>query len=62
MKKKISKKLVLSRETLAQLNQGELLKAKGGFTPFTCQAPPACEYSGQNTCPTCNLTCTTNRC
>jgi hypothetical protein len=63
LKRKLSKKLVLSRETLGHLHQGELSQAKGGYTPYTCQAPPACEYSGaQYSCPTCNLTCTTNRC
>ncbi len=54
MKKKI-KKLTLNRETLVQLDQGDLQGVAGGYTP-------RCQYSGQQTCNTCEGVCTTNYC
>jgi len=61
MKKNKLKKLVLNRETLAELDGPGLTRAAGGAT-VTCQ-PDNCDYSnGRNTCLTCNLTCTTNQC
>lgn len=62
MKKKV-KKLVLSRETLAQLDNIELRVAGGtDETEMTC--PQFCLYSrGRRTCDTCdNQTCTSNFC
>jgi hypothetical protein len=53
--KKTAKKLSLHRETLAQLGQDDLQQAAGGVTV-------RCEYSGYQTCATCQLTCTTNKC
>lgn len=74
MKKKL-KKLALHRETLAELDRPELREiAVGtgysahctgpydyGCPSFTCY-PGNCQYSGQNTCFTCEMTCTTNYC
>jgi hypothetical protein len=57
--KKIIKKLVLNRETVADLD-GDLRLANGGAT-ITCR-PLACQYSGYQTCNTCQATCTTNYC
>jgi hypothetical protein len=74
MKKK-AKKLVLNRETLAQLDQPSLRLAAAGTggpypteyntcVSFTCQPPYGnCQYSdGQNTCFTCAGSCTSNYC
>lgn len=55
MKKKLTKKLSLHRETLAQLEQPDLQLAAGGATAW-------CQYSGYRTCGTCEATCTTNYC
>lgn len=60
MKKKLSKKLILNRETLVELDGAALWKAAGGATQ-TCR-PNVCDFSGRNTCTTCQLTCTTNLC
>jgi hypothetical protein len=60
MKKKV-KKLALSRETLADLDKLDLRQAAGGAITQTCRPVP-CEWSGQRTCTTCQLTCTTNYC
>lgn len=60
MKKKELKKLVLNRETLAELDRFDLWQAHGGATQ-TCR-PDFCDFSGRNTCTTCQLTCTTNYC
>jgi hypothetical protein len=56
--KKTPKKLVLSRETLADLATN-LRQVAGGITaPFR-----GCYSNGAATCATCdNVTCTTNRC
>ena len=53
MKKQV-KKLVLSRETLVDLEEN-LVQVAGGYTA-------RCQYSGYNTCNTCAATCTTNYC
>jgi hypothetical protein len=61
MRKKLAKKLVLNRETLAELDGFALQGVAGGAT-VTCQ-PDNCDYSnGRRTCLTCDLTCTTNNC
>jgi hypothetical protein len=53
--KKQPKKLVLSRETLVDL-ETQLEKVAGGYTA-------RCQYSGYATCTTCdNFTCGTNYC
>lgn len=57
MKKK-TKRLKLSRETLAGLENNNLEQVAGGA--YT-DNPNIC-FSGQQTCGTCVLTCTTNRC
>jgi hypothetical protein len=69
MKKNKLKKLVLNRETLAELDGPGLTRAAGGVvTNYTCPTvtcqPDNCDYSnGRHTCLTCdNLTCTTNFC
>jgi hypothetical protein len=59
--KKLPKKLVLSRETLVDLDRMELPRALGGAVSQTCR-PNFCDFSGRNTCTTCQLTCTTNFC
>jgi hypothetical protein len=62
--KKNLKKLALHRETLAELDRPSLGGAAGPQPTyaFTC-FPYGCEYSRvQQTCATCNLTCTTNLC
>lgn len=59
MKKKI-RKLVLHRETLADLDGSNLQAVYGGAT-LTCR-PVNCDFSGRATCTTCQLTCTTNYC
>ena len=71
MKKKM-KKLVISRETLAELDPPNLNQAATGTgwtyntcASFTCQAPYGnCQYSdGRDTCFTCDaFTCTSNYC
>jgi hypothetical protein len=54
--KKTSKKLVLSRETLADL-ETNLRQVAGGITIRGCYS------NGRDTCATCdNATCTTNLC
>jgi hypothetical protein len=55
--KKQTKRLTLSRETLVNL-ENDLEKVAGGA--YT-DNPDIC-WSGQATCATCRLTCTTNRC
>jgi hypothetical protein len=60
MKKHTLKKLVLNRETLVELDRMDLPYAAGGATQ-TCR-PDFCDFSGRNTCTTCQLTCTTNYC
>jgi hypothetical protein len=59
--KKLPKKLVLSRETLVDLDRMDLPHALGGAVSKTCR-PNICDFSGRNTCTTCQLTCTTNLC
>lgn len=66
MKKKL-KKLALHRETLAELDRSDDLQGvAGGATMNTCPSytcyPANCDFSGRNTCATCQLTCTTNLC
>jgi len=56
MKRK-SKKLTLSRETVLTL---ELQQTLGGGTRTVYPFP--CPYSGENTCATCQGTCTSNYC
>ncbi len=64
--KKQMKKLALHRETLADLDRLNLKDAVGGATLNTCPSytcyPQNCDYSGRNTCTTCQLTCNTNLC
>ncbi len=61
-----TKKLVLHRETLSDLDRSQLGNAAGGGTLQTCPSftcyPGNCDYSGRATCLTCKLTCTTNYC
>jgi hypothetical protein len=52
--KKTAKRLVLSRETLSNL-ESSLEQVAGGITRF-------CTFSGYNTCQTCEATCGTNLC
>jgi hypothetical protein len=56
--KKRAKKLTLSRETVSTL---ELQPAVGGGGARTVYPFP-CPYSGENTCATCQGTCTSNYC
>ena len=56
--KKRAKKLTLSRETVSTL---ELPQAVGGGGARTVYPFP-CPYSGENTCATCQGTCTSNYC
>jgi hypothetical protein len=67
--RKMRKRLTLSRETLVKLDHSELQPVAGATTQFstcygcasyTCRPP--CEYTGHNTCTSCQLTCTTNFC
>jgi hypothetical protein len=67
--RKTRKKLTLHRETLVELDRADLQPVNGatgahstcyGCISYTCR--PACEYSGRNTCTSCQLTCTTNFC
>lgn len=60
MKKTRLRKLVLHRETLRELDRFDLQHVEGGATQ-TCR-PDFCDFSGRNTCTTCQLTCTTNYC
>ncbi len=72
--KKRPKKLMLSRETLAELDLPSLKQTATGtdWPPqtfntcysFTCQAPYGnCQYSdGRDTCFTCASDCTSNYC
>ena len=69
MKKKKVNKLVLNKETLAELDRPSLQGVAGGtYTDYTCPSftcqPDQCQYSnGRHTCFTCdNATCTTNFC
>lgn len=55
MKKKLTKKLSLHRETLVQLESDLQLAAGGAYTA-------RCTYSGYGTCGTCESVCTTNYC
>ena len=57
MKKNKAAKLVLNRETLAELQSPELHQVAGALTerPWQC-------FSGYNTCGSCRVTCTTNYC
>lgn len=57
VKKTKLKKLTLNRETLTELDRLDLHRAGGGYT-----GPRACQFSGYNTCQTCQATCTTNYC
>lgn len=57
MKKTKLKKLTLNRETLIELDRLDLRQAGGGPT-----GPRVCQFSGYNTCNTCQATCTTNLC
>ena len=66
MKKAMTKRLSLTRETLASLDQ-RLQWAVGGATAVTdCgsqSCPVICTFSNnQDTCVTCAGTCTTNNC
>lgn len=40
MKKRIEKKLVLSKETVVNLDSSELSAAKGGYIPYTEDCVP----------------------
>jgi hypothetical protein len=62
MKKK-TKKLVLSKETLIDLQSGLAhVAGEGGVSGTGCGAP-ACPWTGGRTCNTCNNnTCGTNLC
>lgn len=59
MKRKTVKKLVLNRETLIELDRSALAPVAAGYTYTAC---PYCPYSGENTCATCQATCTSNYC
>ena len=66
--KKRTKKLALNRETLTRLEH-DLGHVAGGATAVadcgtrTCMPPHSgCEFSGRQTCFTCQATCTTNLC
>ena len=55
--KKLSKKLVLNKKTVASLNNAEIKDIKGGETGlYTCQA--TCNTA----CPTCNTECSCVTC
>ncbi len=58
MRKKIVKKLVLSRETLVGLDRNDLGQAAGGATRL-CSELGSC---GLNTCASCSPTCTSRLC
>lgn len=60
MKKKITKKLTLSKETLRNLETGELEKVAGGVTAGDCTYTFCC--SGINTCATCGGQCGSRLC
>ena len=63
MKKQNVKKLVLSKETLVDLENGGLGNVAAGATAScTGCGAPACPYSGYRTCVTCGATCGTNLC
>jgi hypothetical protein len=49
---------MLNRETLVDLDSGDLSPVAGG----TKTVPPCCDFSNRNTCTTCQLTCTSNTC
>ncbi len=61
MKKKL-KKLVLSKETVADLESGLGDVAGANTASCTGCGPPACPESGLRTCVTCRGTCTSNLC
>lgn len=42
MKKQLSKKLVFSKETVSNLNAGELSAVKGGYITYSCQTGICC--------------------
>jgi hypothetical protein len=58
MKKSIAKKLELSKETLRDLERASVGKVAGGSA--ACTFTNCC--SGQNTCATCEQTCTSVYC
>ena len=61
MKKKL-KKLVLAKETVADLGSGIVNVAGANTVSCTGCGPPACPWSGYHTCVTCGATCGTNLC
>lgn len=61
MQKKM-KKLVLAKETLADLESGLGMVVAGATASCTGCGAPACPWSGVRTCVTCGQTCTTNLC
>jgi hypothetical protein len=52
--KKFSKKLRLSKKTIANLNNGEMKNVQGGTSPSNC--PMFCDTYGVDSCPTVCLT------
>jgi hypothetical protein len=63
MKRKTKKKLVLAKETLADLESGLGNVVAGATASCTGCGPPACEWSGIASCATgCGRTCTSNLC
>lgn len=62
MRKKSLKKLVLAKETLADLESGLGNVAAGATASCTGCGAPACPWSGYRTCVTCGATCGTNLC
>lgn len=61
MKKNVTK-LVLAKETLADLDNGLGMAVAGATASCTGCGAPACPWSGGRTCVTCGATCTTNLC
>lgn len=61
MKKKKTKKLMLSKETLVDLQSGLGQVVAGAVSGTGCGAP-ACPWSGVRSCNTCGNTCGTNLC
>ena len=67
MKKKNLKKLVLSKETLTDLQSDLGYVAAAATGVYGCVSgtgcgAPACPWSGYRTCNTCGATCGTNLC
>jgi hypothetical protein len=60
--KKTPKKLVLAKETLADLESGLSNVAGAATASCTGCGAPACPWSGYRTCITCGATCGTNLC